>query len=163
MDPRLRGDDGQGWFMCPPTSFCYRTGMHAISPKAVLLALLAVLGIDILSGMIMLGIFAPNLSANMTDEELRSVLSELMRNRAYILMSLILGTASTALGGYLAARLARTVPYFNALAFGILGVLIGLLTSAELPTWYRIVAILITIPAALTGAHFAKQRMQRMQ
>lgn len=149
--------------MCPRTSFCYGTGMHAISPKAVLLALLAVLGIDILSGMVMLGIFAPNLSAEMTDEELRRVLSDLMRNRKYILLSLILGTASTALGGYLAARLARTVPYFNALAFGILGVLIGLLTSGELPTWYRIVAILITIPAALTGAHFAKQRMQRMQ
>lgn len=149
--------------MRPSVSFCYGTGMHAINPKAVLLALLAVLGIDILSGMIMLGIFAPTLSAEMTDEELRGVLSSLMQNREYIVLSLILGTASTTLGGYLAARLAGTVPYFNALAFGVLGVLIGLLTSGELPTWYRIVAILITIPAALTGAHLAKQRMQRMR
>ena len=133
--------------------------MHAISIKAVLLATLAVIGVDILSGMLLLGIYAPDLKPNMTDEELRRLLAHLMQNREYVVLSLVLGTGSTVLGGYLAARLARIVPYFNALAFGILGVILGLLTSGELPTWYRAFAVLVTIPAALMGAQFAKRRM----
>lgn len=139
--------------------FCYRSRMHAISIKAVLLASLAVIGVDILSGLLLLGIYAPDLSGDMTDAELRQLLAQLMHNPGYVLLSLILGTASTVLGGYLAARLARTVPYFNALAFGILGVLIGLLTPADLPTWYRAFGIVITIPAALIGAQVAKRSL----
>lgn len=133
--------------------------MHAISLKAVLLASLAVIGVDIISGMMLLGIYAPELTGSMTDEELRRALDELMKNREYVMLSLVLGTASTMLGGYLAARLARTVPYFNALAFGLLGVALGLLTSGDLPTWYRVLGIGITIPAALMGAHIAKRRL----
>lgn len=136
--------------------------MHAISIKAVLLATLAVLGVDILSGMMLLGIYAPELTSTMTDEQLQRALAALMQNREYVMLSLVLGTASTVLGGYLAARLARTVPYFNALAYGVLGVAIGLLTSGDLPTWYRALGIGITIPAALIGAQIAKRRMQEI-
>src|SRR5690606_29224393 len=114
---------------------------------------------DILSGLLLLGIYAPDLSGDMTDAELRQLLAQLMHNPGYVLLSLILGTASTVLGGYLAARLARTVPYFNALAFGILGVLIGLLTPADLPTWYRARGIAITVRAALIGAQVAKRSL----
>lgn len=137
--------------------------MHAISIKAVLLASLAVIGVDIVSGMMLLGVYAPELTATMTDEQLRRALAALMQNREYVVLSLVLGTASTILGGYLAARLARTVPYFNALAFGLLGVAIGLLTSGDLPTWYRILAIGITIPAALIGAQIAKRQMSEIE
>lgn len=133
--------------------------MHAISIKAVLLASLAVIGVDILSGFLLIGIYAPEMSAEMTDAETRQLLSDLLRNRGYVALSLILGTASTVLGGYLAARLARTVPYFNALAFGILSILIGVLTPVDLPTWYRAFAIIITIPAALVGAQVAKRSL----
>lgn len=136
--------------------------MHAISIKAVLLATLAVIGVNLLSGMVLIGVYAPDLSSNMTDEQLRRTLEALMRNREYILLSLVFGTASTVLGGYLAARLARTVPYFNALAFGMLSVALGLLTADHLPTWYRIVAIVITIPAALVGGQIAKRHMHRI-
>ncbi len=142
--------------------FCYRIRMHAISIKAVLLATLAVIGVDILSGMLLLGIYAPDLKPSMTDEEVRRLLTHLMQNRGYVVLSLMLGTGSTVLGGYLAARLGRIVPYFNALAFGVLGILLGLLTSGELPTWYRAFAILATIPAALLGAQLAKRRMAQI-
>ncbi len=137
--------------------------MHAINIKAVLLASLAVIGVDILSGMMLLGIYAPELTSTMTDEQLRRALAALMQNREYVVLSLILGTASTMLGGYLAARLARTVPFFNALAFGVLGVTLGLLTSGDLPTWYRVLGIGITIPAALIGAQIAKKRMKEIE
>src|SRR5690606_12736796 len=58
--------------------FCYRIRMHAISIKAVLLATLAVIGVDILSGMLLLGIYAPDLKPSMTDEEVRRLLTHLM-------------------------------------------------------------------------------------
>jgi hypothetical protein len=133
--------------------------MQAISFRAVLLATLAVIGVDILAGMILFGIYAPDVNAHMTNEELQRVIERLMENREYVLVSFVLGTASTVLGGYLAARLARTVPYFNALAFGILGVALGFATSADLPTWYRVLGIGATIPAALFGAQIAKRQM----
>jgi hypothetical protein len=137
--------------------------MHAISIKAVLLATLAVMGVDIISGMMLLGIYAPGLSSSMTEQQLQVALMRLMQNHQYVTVSLILGAASTVLGGYLAARLAGIVPYFNALAFGAVAVAIGALFSGDLPTWYRVIAIGITIPAALLGAHLAKRRMQSVE
>jgi hypothetical protein len=84
----------------------------------------------------------------------------LFQDRRYLTSVLIFGTASTVLGGYLAARLAGAIPYFNALAFGVLGLTVSMLTSGDLPTWFKIIAFGITLPAALLGGHIAKLRMQ---
>ena len=73
---------------------------------------------------------------------------------------LIFSTASTVLGGYLAARLARAVPYFNALAFGVLGLVLSVLTVPDVPTWFKVLGFGLTLPAALLGGHIAKVRMQ---
>jgi uncharacterized membrane protein YjgN (DUF898 family) len=133
--------------------------MWGISIKAVVLASLAVIGIDIVSGIVLAAVFGgPSLSAEMTDEQLREAAAAMVQQPGYLTAALILGTASTVLGGYLAARLARTVPYFNALAFGVLGAVLGLLTSSELPTWFRVVGLGLTVPAALIGAYFAKRQ-----
>jgi hypothetical protein len=133
--------------------------MWGISIKAVVLASLAVIGIDIVSGIVLAAVFGgPSLSAEMTDEQLREAAAAMVQQPGYLTAALILGTASTVLGGYLAARLARTVPYFNALAFGVLGAVLGLLTSSELPTWFRVVGLGVTVPAALVGAYFAKRQ-----
>ena len=133
--------------------------MWGISIKAVVLASLAVIGIDIVSGIVLAAVFGgPSLSAEMTDEQLREAAAAMAQQPGYLTAALILGTASTVLGGYLAARLARTVPYFNALAFGVLGAVLGLLTSSELPTWFRVVGLGLTVPAALVGAYLAKRQ-----
>lgn len=135
----------------------YRKRMHGISIKAIALATLAVFGIDVASSMVLMGVFGDPLM-NVSEEQVRTAAAALNRNLDYLTAVLILGTASTVVGGYLAARLAHSVPYFNALAFGALGVLLGALMSADLPTWFRVVGLGLTIPAALLGAYLSKRR-----
>jgi hypothetical protein len=138
--------------------------MFNISVKALVLASLAVFGVDILSGMVLISAFGgPTLNSGMTDEQMRQALVVLFQDTRYLTMALILGTASTVLGGYLAARLARSVPYFNALAFGVVGLVLSSLSSADLPTWFKVLGLGLTLPAALAGGHLAKLQMQRTQ
>src|SRR5262249_2956099 len=123
---------------------------------------LAVLGVDILSSVVLTQMFGgPGFGSDLSDEQLRTATLVLFQDVRYLTLGLILGTASTVLGGYLAARLARAVPYFNALAFGVLGLLIGLIGSSALPVWFNIVGLLLTLPAALLGGHIAKLQMSR--
>lgn len=136
--------------------------MPGISIKAIILASLAVVGVDIVSGMLLTQMFGgPGLGSGLSDEELRRAYQVLMQDVRYLTLGLVLGTASTVLGGYLAARLARSVPYFNALAFGVLGLLISAIGSGEVPTWFKVAGLLLTLPAALLGGHFAKLRMSK--
>jgi len=112
----------------------YSCGMPSISIRAVILATLAVLGVDILSGMVLAQMFGgPGFDSNLSQEEIRRAYQVLMQDVRYLTLGLILGTASTVLGGYLAARLARSMPYYNALAFGVLGMLIGIIGTADVP------------------------------
>jgi hypothetical protein len=135
--------------------------MHNISVRAVLLASLAVFGVDIVSNFLLISLFGgPTFSSDMSDEQMRRALEVLFQDSRYLTFALIFGTASTVLGGYLAARLARAVPYFNALAFGVLGLTVSVLTSGDLPTWFKILGFGFTLPAALLGGHIAKMRMQ---
>jgi hypothetical protein len=134
--------------------------MQGISIKAVVLASLAVLGVDIMSTTLLTLLFGgPGFGSELSDEQIRSATQVLYQDVRFLTLGLILGTASTVLGGYLAARLARTVPYFNALAFGVLGLLISLIGTGDLPGWFIVIGLLLTLPAALLGGHIAKLRM----
>jgi hypothetical protein len=130
----------------------YGSAMRHVNIRAILLVTLAVFGIDFVSSAVLFGVFGgPPLSA--TPEQIRIALAELYGNSGYVVATLILGTASTVVGGYLTARLVRSVPYYNALAFGALGVLLGIAMSADVPAWLRIVGNAATVPAALLGAY----------
>jgi hypothetical protein len=134
--------------------------MHNISIRAVVLATLAVIGVDIVSNFLLIRLFdGPSFGSGLSDEQIRRELEVLLQDARYLTFALILGTASTVLGGYLAARLARSVPYFNALAFGVLGLALGLLTSGDVPIWFKVIAFGFTLPAALLGGHIAKLRL----
>ena len=131
--------------------------MPNISIKAVILASLAVFGVDIVCQMTLINIFGgPVFGSGLSDEQLRAAMLVLFQDTRYLTLVLVFGTASTVLGGYLAARLAPSVPYFNALAFGVLGLIVNALTSGDLPLWYKIVGFIVVLPAALLGAHIAK-------
>lgn len=135
--------------------------MHNINIRAVIMASLAVFGVDIVSSFILIYLFGgPTFGSGMSEEEIRSALQVLFQDVRYLALALISGTASTVLGGYLAARLARAVPYFNALAFGVLGLTVSMLLGGDFPTWFKVMAFGITLPAALLGGHIAKLRMQ---
>lgn len=136
--------------------------MPNINIRAVVLATLAVLGVDIISGMVLTRMFGgPVFESGLTEEQIRRAYQVLLQDVRYLTLGLLLGTASTVLGGYLAARLARATPYFNALAFGVLGILIGMIGSGDLPTWFKVVGLGLSLPAALLGGHIAKLRMSK--
>jgi hypothetical protein len=135
--------------------------MHNISIRAVILASLAVFGVDIVTNFVLISLFGgPTFGSGMSEDQMRGALQVLFQDARYLTLALILGTASTVLGGYLAARLARAVPYLNALAFGVVGLTVSMLTSGELPIWFKILGFGLTLPAALLGGHIAKLRMQ---
>lgn len=136
--------------------------MQNISIRAVILATLAVLGIDIMSGMLLTQMFGgPGWGTELSSEDIRRAYQVLMQDVRYVTLGLLLGTASTVLGGYLAARLARSMPYYNALAFGLLGILISMIGSGDLPTWVKVVGLGLSLPAAVLGGHIAKMRASR--
>ena len=120
--------------------------MNGIDIRAILLATLAVFG---------------DQAANGSEEQVRAAVEALSRNPAYLRTALVLGTASTVVGGFLVARIARRIPYFNALAYGVLGAVLSTLTTGDLPMWFRVVGIGLTVPAALLGAYFAKRQATR--
>jgi hypothetical protein len=134
--------------------------VRTINIKAVVLATLAVFGVDIVSSMLLFDAFGGPDMSGMTDEQMRAALLVMFQDTRYLTIALILGTASTVLGGYLAARLAQSVPYFNALAFGVLGLVMSLFTSSDLPVWFKVIGLGLTLPAALAGGHIAKLQMQ---
>lgn len=133
--------------------------MQSISIKAVLLATLAVFGIDMVSGLILIKAFnGPAFDAS--PAEIEAGLAALNRNGGYLFAALVFGTASTAVGGFLTARLAPTLPFYNALVFGIVNLILGLPFSTGLPTWFRVVGFGLLIPAALAGAYWSKHAGQ---
>jgi hypothetical protein len=135
--------------------------MHNISVRAVILATLAVFGVDIVTNSVLSSLFGgPTFGSEMSDDQIRRALVVLYQDARYLTFALIFGTASTVLGGYLAARLARAVPYFNALAFGVLGLILSALTLPDVPTWFKVFGFGLMLPAALLGGHLAKMRME---
>ena len=129
--------------------------------RAIVLATLAVFGIDFITGFVLFNAFGGAQVANANEEQMRSVAAALARNAGYLRAALILGTASTVVGGFLVARIARSIPYFNALAYGVLGVVLSTLTTGELPTWFRVVGIGLTVPASLLGAYFGRRPLSK--
>jgi hypothetical protein len=134
--------------------------MNGINLKGLLLATLAVLGIDLFSETVLMNLFGA-FPDRPTEEQIRAAVAALYRHGGYLTGALLFGTASTILGGYLAARLAQSLPYYNALAFGafyaLLGLVIGSIGPVTPPAWLRGAVAVLTICAALAGAHLYKK------
>jgi hypothetical protein len=132
-----------------------------IDIRAVVLATLAVFGIDFIVGIVLFSIFSSEQIANASDEQVRAAAVALARDPGYLRAALVLGTASTVVGGFLVARIARSIPYFNALAYGGLGMVLSTLTTGELPTWFAVVGIGLTVPASLLGAYLGRRLLSK--
>jgi hypothetical protein len=133
--------------------------MSSIDIRAILLATLAVFGIDFFSSWMLFAAYGGPMSG--TQEQVKSAVEAMIREPGYLRAVLVLGTASTIVGGWLVARMARRIPYFNALAYGLLSVVLSALLSDDLPTWVRVVGIALTLPAALAGAYFGKRPLSK--
>jgi pimeloyl-ACP methyl ester carboxylesterase len=140
----------------PATPHAQHT-MTRFDPRAIVIATLLSLALDVVGGALLMAGFSTGLIDGMSPEQLTTALQAVLKDTGFMLASLCLGTATTVFGGYIAARLARAYPYFNALAVGLVGIALGLLLSSDSPWWFDALAYLITLPAAVLGAHLARR------
>lgn len=128
--------------------------MRSIDVKAILIAIGATLSLDLLLTVVLTSaVLSPQAAFDLQTSQVDALLAD----RTFLIWSLILGTFSTIVGGFLAARFARGLPYYHSLIYGIFGLVFSALTSEGLPRWYTAVGFTVLIPAALLGGHLAKR------
>jgi hypothetical protein len=124
---------------------------------AVVIAFVAELGLDqIISTILLIAFGHTDFSPDMSDADKLAFVKAVWSDGAFVLLAFILGTATTILGGYLCARIAKVFPYYNGLAIGIVGLVFTLLVMGEAPVWYTALGLLMALPASIYGAHLAK-------
>jgi hypothetical protein len=130
--------------------------MRTISIKGLVIAVLVTVLLDLV---IVLGtILAARPSGN-TPEELEAAILPIGNSTIFLVVNLVLGTLTTVVGGYIAARYGKESPIRNALAFGVIGVLVGwLLTDEGAPAWFNIPAFASILPASLLGGLIADRK-----
>jgi len=132
-----------------------------ISFKAIAIAFTAEVAADGVIRTILFGLFAHGMvTAEMGPEEFEKVTLTVLQTTDYVPWALALGIATTIGGGYLAARIAKLIPYYHGLAMGIAGILFILLLWPDEAGWLEYLGLLITIPVSLVGAHVAKTHME---
>ncbi|MBI3147674.1 MAG: hypothetical protein HYZ17_04100 [Betaproteobacteria bacterium] len=130
--------------------------MNRISLKAVVLGFLLVLVLDVALGVAQLALHSDELFVEgQSDEQMAAALDALTTSASFLIFSILSGTLTTVVGGYVAARIAKRYPYFNGLALGVLGTAFGLAFWSEYPLWFNLAALVTGIPASLLGAHLA--------
>ena len=134
--------------------------MPRIDIKAIVIAFAAEVAADFIIGSLLLAYFARDLLVpGMSQAELEKVGKIIYDTTAIIPWMVVLGTATTVGGAWLAARIARRIPYYHGLAMGIVGIVYSLLLWRSDATWLSYLGFAVTIPASLYGAHLAKMRM----
>jgi hypothetical protein len=132
--------------------------------KSLVIAFVAELGTDEVVQYLLFYLVAPELPADgATDEQRTQFVKLVLETTAYRPWAFVLGMITTVLGGYVAARMAQRIPYYHGLAMGIVGVVFMLATWDESATGYEYVGLLITIPASIFGAHFARRYVIQSQ
>jgi len=134
--------------------------MRGVSIRAVVIAFVATLGLDLLFGTVLTSMLVGDqLDAATNEQQKRAIMMALAQSPEFLRWAVIEGTLTTVLGGYLAARLAEHVPYMNALAFGLVGTAMLLLPAPIVPPqWFVVFTLATTVPAALVGGHIAKRQ-----
>jgi hypothetical protein len=133
--------------------------MNHIRLWAICAAFMAELVADFIISSVTLAVLADGtISSDLDRDALRKATEAVLNSNGFLMSRVILGTATTIGGGYLAARLAKSYPYYNGLGIGLIGLIFGLVQWGD-PLWLNIFAIVMTIPASIYGAHLAKKHM----
>lgn len=129
--------------------------MQRLDPKAIAIATLLSLALDTVGGFVLVGLLnGGTLNASMGEQEMAEALRAITQSDSFLMASLVYGSLTSVLGGYLAARLARSHPYFNALGVGVAGIVLGLLLGGgEAPAWYTALGLVSTPLLAVLGGH----------
>ena len=134
--------------------------MYRISIIAVIAGFGTELIADEIIRFILVIVFAQGaIEPNMSEEAATQAIKLIAEQPAFLAAVMILGTATTVGGGYLAARIARRFPYYNGLAIGIVGLTLQLYLWNLNPLWMNIIALLTVIPMSIWGAHLAKPHL----
>jgi len=134
--------------------------MPPLSYRAIGIAFAAELVVDFVISMFVFRLFAGDLlSPEMARDEFDAVVRKVMATTAFVPWMMVFGTATTVGGAYLAARIAKRIPYYHGLAMGIVGMLYIVITWDSGLVWPNVLGLLITIPASLFGAHLARRHM----
>jgi hypothetical protein len=130
--------------------------------RAVVIAFAAEFVADLITGALVFAFFAHDLvTPEMSDADFLKVQKDILENTSCLFWLMLFGSATTIGGGYLAARIARQIPYYHGLAMGIVGIVyIVVQWDSDRPGlgW---LGLLITIPLALFGAHLAKRQLEQ--
>jgi hypothetical protein len=131
--------------------------MMKIRIRAVVIAFVVELGLDQIISAILLVVFDhTGFSPDMSDAERQAFVTAVWSDGEFVLSAFVLGTATTVLGGYVCARIAKVFPYYNGLAIGIVGLVFSLFVMGEAPVWYSVFGLMLALPASIYGAHLAK-------
>jgi hypothetical protein len=134
--------------------------MPRVSFHALITAFSSEILVDLLLHHLVLAIFAGDLLvANMSQEATRELLDTVSNTTPYLPTVMVCGSLTTVAGAYLAARLAKRIPYYHGLAIGLMGVAFGLFFWSDQASWLDYIGMLATIPLSLFGAHLARKRM----
>ena len=135
--------------------------MPTFNIRAVVVGSLLMLALDILSSILLFSVFGGDaLSSGATQEEITAVSNIVAQNDGYLLAGMFLGSFSTVLGAYIAARIANNLPLFIALAVGVVGIVVAALLgdgSNESPMWFSAFGYISTVPMALVGGWLARR------
>jgi hypothetical protein len=129
--------------------------------RAVILAFAAEFAADMIIGALLFFIFAGDrITPEMTDAQFLEVRRNVLDTTSCLAWLLLFGSLTTVGGGYLAARLAKRIPYYHGLAMGIAGVIDIVVEWDSDFAGLAWLGIVTTIPLALLGAHFAKKHLE---
>ena len=134
--------------------------MYRISIIAVIVAFVAEVIADQIIGFIQITLFAAgSIEPKMSEEAVKEAIKVIYGQPGFLAVAMVLGTATTVGGGYLAARLAKRLPYYHGLAIGIVGLAFQLYFWNLNPLWANIIGVLTVIPMSIWGAHLAKPHL----
>jgi uncharacterized membrane protein YfcA len=134
--------------------------MPPISFKAIAIAFCAEVAADLLNNALLLAFFARGMLApEMSEADILKMQKTVLETTDFLPWAAVCGMATTIGGAYLAARIAKRIPYYHGLAMGVVGVLFSLLFWRTDATWLDWLALVLTIPASLYGAQLAKRHM----
>lgn len=133
--------------------------MRYLSLKAIALGTALMLTLNMLFSLILFLVYAStNLATGPSQAALISAKAALSQDNLYLMAGLVLGSIASIFGGFVTARISKSLPYFNCLTVAVLGLLAQAIFddgSAGSPVWDFIIQCLIIAPGVLTGAVLA--------
>lgn len=102
-------------------------------------------------------------ASGLSEEAIERALKEMLSSQEGLLALIIIGAFSTALGGYVAGRLAKVEEVKHGAFVGAASLIVGVLQAAtdgeenSLPHGYELLAYIIAIPAGALGGYLAER------